>query len=204
MPNDKFKVGDKFRIGVVAPGSRLDESIAERVGQLAQSLYPSPKVEIVFHPQCFLASGHFAGDDTARRAAFLEIANDPDFDALWFGRGGYGACRLVEGLLPKLRPEARHKAYLGYSDAGNILAALYQAGFPGVAHGPMPADILREGGEAAVSRGLAYLVERAPETLELTARRIPAVRRTPSGRVHPSAARRTAPNGRRSLRSRRR
>ena len=33
-------------------------------------------------------------------------------------------------------------------------------------HGPMPADINRAGGEAAVARALAYLVDRAPETLE--------------------------------------
>jgi muramoyltetrapeptide carboxypeptidase len=37
-----------------------------------------------------------------------------------------------------------------------------------VAHGPMPADILREGGDAAVARALAWLVEAAPETLEPT------------------------------------
>lgn len=155
------------RIGVVAPGSRLPSDIAVRVQALAASRYVAG-VEIVFHPQCFAAHGHFAGTDEARTEAFLDIANDPGFDALWFGRGGYGSCRVVEAVLARLAPEARHKAYLGYSDAGTVLAALYGAGYAAVAHGPMAQDILREGGETAAARALAWLVDRAPSSLEPT------------------------------------
>ncbi len=150
----------------MAPGSRIDQGIAERVADLASARYPEGFVEIHFHPQCFLSSGHFAGDDAARTQAFLEIANDANFDALWFARGGYGACRIAEGVISKLAEAAGDKVYMGYSDAGGLLAALYKAGFTGLAHGPMPADIIREGGEAAVRRGLAYLVDRAPDALE--------------------------------------
>ena len=157
---------DKFRIGVMAPGSRIDTGIADRVGDIAAALYPEGSVEIHFHPQCFLSSGHFAGDDAARSDAFVEIANDPSFDALWFARGGYGACRIAEGVIPKLADAARDKTYLGYSDTGSLLAGLYKVGFAGLAHGPMPADIIRAGGAAAVRRGLAFLVDRAPEALE--------------------------------------
>ncbi|MYK59293.1 MAG: LD-carboxypeptidase, partial [Rhodospirillaceae bacterium] len=32
--------------------------------------------ELVFHPQCFQSSGHFAGTDRERAAAFLSVAND--------------------------------------------------------------------------------------------------------------------------------
>src|SRR5437764_8843401 len=49
-----------------------------------------------------------------------------------------------------------------------MLAALYRAGFAAVAHGPVAHDILREGGEAAVARALAWMVERAPQALEPT------------------------------------
>ena len=66
-------------------------------------------------------------------------------------------------------PASRQKAYLGYSDAGTVLAALYRAGFDGVAHGPMAQDIVRDKGEAAVARALAWLVDRAPAALEPTA-----------------------------------
>ncbi len=158
--------GRRLRIGVVAPGSRIDPSVGRRVQALAATLYPDRAPDIQVHPQCFASHGHFAGADAARADAFVEIANDPAFDALWFARGGYGSCRLAETVLPRLTEAARDKAYLGYSDAGSLLAALYSQGFGRIAHGPMPIDIEREGGEQAVGRALAWLVERAPATLE--------------------------------------
>jgi muramoyltetrapeptide carboxypeptidase len=135
---------------------------------LAEATYPVTPPDIRFHPQCFASAGHFAGDDAVRIDAFLDVANDESFDALWFARGGYGACRLAEGLLSRLNAAARRKTYVGYSDAGCLLAGLYGMGFPRVAHGPMPVDINRQGGDAAVRRALAFLVGRAAETLEPT------------------------------------
>jgi len=159
---------EKRRIGVVAPASRLSPEVAVRVQALAESLYPDRTPEIVFHPQCFASRGHFAGDDEACAQAFIEIANDENYDAVWFARGGYGSCRMAEAVMGKLSEPSRRKAYIGYSDAGVLLAALYRAGFEAVAHGPMAQDILREGGDAAVGRALAWIVDRAPETLEPT------------------------------------
>jgi muramoyltetrapeptide carboxypeptidase len=155
-------------IGIVAPASRLDPALAEKTVALARGLYPDRGLELRFHPQCFLSSGHFAGDDEARARAFLETANDESIDALWFARGGYGSGRLSERVLAELTPAAARKTYLGYSDAGALLAALYTRGFENLAHGPMPADLRREGGEAAVERALAFLVDRAPSALEPT------------------------------------
>jgi muramoyltetrapeptide carboxypeptidase len=152
------------RIGVVAPSSRFSEEAAERVTAIAAAEHPT--LEIVFHPQCFLAHNHFAGSDTARAEALVEYANDPGFDAIWFARGGYGACRIAEAALAALAPAARDKAWLGYSDAGFLLAGLYRAGFPNLAHGPMPQDAMREGGEAAIRRALSWLAERSPAGLE--------------------------------------
>jgi muramoyltetrapeptide carboxypeptidase len=139
-----------MRIAIVAPSCTLDPSVAARVKALA------PAADLSFHPQCFLSDGHFAGDDAARVAALVEVANDPSFDAVWFARGGYGACRVAEEALNRFGPEARSKAYLGYSDAGFLLAGLYARGIGRVAHGPMPSDIVRDGGEAAVLRALDW------------------------------------------------
>ncbi len=158
----------RIKIGVVAPGSRIEPAVSDKVTDLAGALYPGRPPDIHFHPQCFRSSGHFAGDDEVRAQAFLDVANDESFDALWFARGGYGACRLAERLLPELTAAARQKIYLGYSDAGALLAAMYKEGFGGLAHGPMPSDINREGGDAAVKRALAFLVERASDSLEAT------------------------------------
>jgi muramoyltetrapeptide carboxypeptidase len=158
------------RIGVAATGSRSDPAIAMELKALARSLYPDRTPEIHFHPNSFLSQGHFGGSDEARAEAFLDIANDPAFDVLWFARGGYGACRLLERVMPALKPEARAKTYLGYSDAGALLGALYGAGFPHVAHGPMPQDLRRAGGQAAVARALRWLVDRDPVSVEPSAR----------------------------------
>lgn len=156
----------RVKIGIVAPASPVDPAIVARLHGLAAARFPEQPPEIVFSPQCFLSDGHFAGDDEARARAFLAIANDPSFDALWFGRGGYGSCRLAERLMPALGPAAGSKTYLGYSDAGSLLAALYRHGIGRPAHGPMPSDLKRPGGEAAVARALDFLVLGAANGLE--------------------------------------
>lgn len=156
----------KLRIGVVAPGARISPETARGVLEVAAGLYPEAAPEIVFHPQCFMSDGHFAGSDEVRAAAFLDVANDERFGALWFAHGGYGAGRLTELVVPHLTAAARDKAYLGYSDAGSLLGALYAQDFKQVAHGPMPRDLGRENGETAIRRALKWLVERAPESLE--------------------------------------
>ena len=163
-------IKEKCRIGVVAPASRMSVEVAERVQALAGSLYPEGRLEIFFHPQCFASHGHFAGDDETRAQAFLDIANDESYDAVWFARGGYGSCRVVEAVMSGLTRPSRRKTYLGYSDGGMLLAALYRAGFNSVAHGPVVQDIVRDGGDAAIGRALAWIIDRAPDALE------PAVR----------------------------
>jgi muramoyltetrapeptide carboxypeptidase len=158
----------RCKIGVVATASRLSPEVATRVASLAERLYPEQTPDIVFHPQCFASHGHFAGDDEMRAQAFLDIANDGSYEAVWFARGGYGTCRVVESVMRGLTETSKRMAYVGYSDAGMLLAALYRAGFEAVAHGPVAQDILRDGGDAAVARALAWMIDRAPESLEPT------------------------------------
>jgi muramoyltetrapeptide carboxypeptidase len=131
------------------------QAIAERRGDC----------ELVIHPQCFLTDGHFAGPDDARAAAMVEVMADPEFDAIWFARGGYGSNRIADVTLRASCPASRRKSYLGYSDAGFLLAGLHKAGHD-VAHGPMVQDVLRDGGEAAIHRALDYFVQRSDSALE--------------------------------------
>lgn len=156
-----------FRIGLTAPGTRMPPELARRAQAVAQKTYGG-RVELIFHPQCFRQAGHFAGEDHERIDALVEIANDPALDAVWLARGGYGACRVAEYAIPRLNGHAREKAWLGYSDAGFLLAGLHRAGFDRVAHGPMPVDLVREDGEEAMLRGLAWLVDGDRRALEPT------------------------------------
>ncbi|MBY0568130.1 MAG: LD-carboxypeptidase [Hyphomonadaceae bacterium] len=156
-----------LRIGVVAPGTRIEPALAERVKAFAADSFLDRAPEIIFHPQCFASAGHFAGDDDTRLKAFVDYANDPSLDAIWFARGGYGACRIAEAALAQLNGASRLKTYLGYSDNGALLGGLYARGYENVVHGPIPVDMTRSGGEGAVKRSLSWLIDRSPESLEL-------------------------------------
>jgi len=143
------------RIAICAPSTPLSEEAAARVTELAAAEFP--EAELHFHPQCFASAGHFAGPDGERLAALVDCAGDPGFDAVWFARGGYGAMRIAQDAIARMNHAAQDKIYLGYSDAGTLLGGLYRARIGRPVHGPMPTDINRTGGEAAVRRSLAYL-----------------------------------------------
>ena len=143
------------RIAICAPSAPFTREDAARVAALAEAEFPQHTLH--FHPQCFLSEGHFAGPDAARRDAFVACANDPAFDAVWFARGGYGAMRIAHEAMQRLDHVASGKAYLGYSDGGTLLGALYRERTGHPVHAPMCADIRRAGGEEAVRRVLAFL-----------------------------------------------
>ena len=151
-----------MRIAVVAPSCTLKPEAAERVQAIVAE---RGDCELIVHPQSFLSEGHFAGPDQARLDALREVMADPSIDAVWFARGGSGSNRIAEAALADLGETARGKTYMGYSDAGFLLAGLHKAGIE-VAWGPMPQDVLRSGGEAAVTRALDWLVRRDASALE--------------------------------------
>lgn len=142
------------RVAICAPSRAITQDVARRVEALAADF---SGVELHFHPQCFLSDGHFAGSDAQRVAALVECANDPGFDAVWAARGGYGAARVVEDAVRRFDAAAERKMFLAYSDGGTLLARLYRDRIGQPVHAPMPADINRDGGEAAVRRTLSWL-----------------------------------------------
>ncbi len=151
-----------MKVAVVAPSNSLSREAAERAGAIAAA---RGDCELFFHPQCFLSAGHFAGTDEQRLAALREVMADPAVDAVWFARGGYGSNRIAEAAATGIPEAARSKLFMGYSDTGFLLAAFHIAGLD-VAHGPMPQDVVREGGDAAVNRALDWLVRRDSQALE--------------------------------------
>ncbi|MAC59576.1 MAG: LD-carboxypeptidase, partial [Novosphingobium sp.] len=112
------------RIAVCAPSTPITREDADRVLALAAAEFSGLMLDI--HPQCFASQGHFAGSEEERLSAFVECANDPQVDAVWFARGGYGACRIAEDALAGLTHAAQDKLFLGYSDAGYMLGGLYR------------------------------------------------------------------------------
>lgn len=156
-------------IGVVAPANQVKRETEDKIHALAWAHF-GDRTRIMFHPQCWSAEGHFAGSDAERSAAFLDVANDPVIDAVWFGRGGYGSNRLDPALWNQLNAAARRKTYVGYSDLGFVLARLDRDGIGRPVHGPVASDINRIGGEAAALRVLRYIVDGDLSGLEPYAR----------------------------------
>jgi muramoyltetrapeptide carboxypeptidase len=151
-----------MKIAVVAPSCTLSPQAAEAAMAIAAA---RGDAELIIHPQCFFSDGHFAGPDEARLDSLREVMADERYDAVWFARGGYGSNRIAEAAATELPPAAHNKTFLGYSDAGFLLAAFHKAGLE-VAHGPMVQDSMREGGKAALHRALDWLVRRDEKALE--------------------------------------
>lgn len=142
------------RIAICAPGKPLKRERADAVEALVAG---REDVSLAFHEQCFAEEGHFAGSDAVRLAALLDCANDPSVDAVWFAMGGYGSNRIAAAAIAQINEAAQQKSYLGYSDTGFLLGALYRHGIGRVAHGPLAGDIRREGGAGTIERALGWL-----------------------------------------------
>ncbi len=142
------------RIAICAPSRSITSEDAARVSALAVDY---PGLDLQFHPQCFFEHGHFAGTDQQRLDALVECTNDPAFDAVWFARGGYGSNRIAEDAIARFDHAAQDKAFLGYSDGGYLLGGLYHRKIGRPVHCAMPADVRRDGGDAAVRRVLAFM-----------------------------------------------
>jgi muramoyltetrapeptide carboxypeptidase len=96
--------------------------------------------------------GYLAGEtDTARAAKITEALCDPDTDAIWCARGGYGAGRLLPLIdWERARRMARPKLFTGYSDITALhLAIAHELGWITL-HGPVAALLKADG--PAISR----------------------------------------------------
>ena len=143
------------KIAICAPATPITRDHAAACEELVAAEFPQHSV--TFHDQCFESQGHFAGDDLRRLSALLDCANDPEYDAVWFAKGGYGSNRIAEAAVVQMNASARSKTYIGFSDCGYLLAALYKAGIGQCAHGSMPVSSRSEGGREAVRRVLRWL-----------------------------------------------
>ncbi len=149
------KGGGMSRIAICAPATPITRDHAAALEALVAAEFPQHSV--FFHDQCFASHGHFAGPDQQRLDALLDCANDPGFDAVWFAKGGYGSNRIAQAAVSFMNDAARMKTYVGFSDMGYLLAALYRAGIGQPVHGPMPVSAISERGREGVRRVLHWL-----------------------------------------------
>ncbi|MES2525382.1 MAG: LD-carboxypeptidase [Gemmatimonadota bacterium] len=87
-------------------------------------------------------NGYFAGEDAARTSDLLHALTNPDIDAIWCLRGGYGAARLLPSIPVEL-VRNHPKALIGYSDITALHALWQRAGLVSF-HGPTARATLSE------------------------------------------------------------
>ena len=153
-----------MRIGVVAPARPVSRESSLRMAAFMALTYPGH--DIVFHEQCYYEAGHFAGTDEQRAAAFLEYANDPAFDAIWFARGGYGSNRILDMVMPQLNAAAGRKTYMGFSDMGFLLGALYARRIGHPVHAAMASSIGKNDTGEGAGWALGWLIDKDRRALE--------------------------------------
>ncbi|HEX8851554.1 MAG TPA: LD-carboxypeptidase, partial [Gemmatimonadaceae bacterium] len=113
--------------------------------------------EAVVAPNVLARRGYFAGSDDERRADLDRALRDPEVDAVWCARGGYGAMRLLDALDWSVLSR-RPKALIGFSDITALHAALATRSGIASYHGPTARGALtafsRDSLERAVVRGV--------------------------------------------------
>ena len=136
------------KVALVAPGGPLEPERLETSRRRCRRLGLEP----VLFPAARGRSGFLSASDAERLADLQDAFDDPEIDAVWALRGGYGAIRIVDGL----RLGRQHRdpiPFIGFSD--NTVFHLAHAEIGVVSfHGPHPGGEFPAATEAAFRRVL--------------------------------------------------
>ena len=99
------------RVALIAPAGPLTEERIVRSAERCSALGLEPVIGSSAH----LRTGYLAGDDAARARDVMWAFTDPDVDAVWALRGGYGGMRLASFLDFDLIARSQ-RPYIGFSD----------------------------------------------------------------------------------------
>ena len=177
-------------VGLVTPASNAPEN--EQL-QAAIELVQSLGFDARPAPNLFRRTQYLAGTDAQRAADLNGMFADPEVDAIFCVRGGYGSGRLLRGLDYEVI-RANPKVLMGYSDITALLNSIHLHTGLITFHGPMAGEnfsaytldqyrrILIEPA-AEVRIGEPPPFENSPGVVERTNRLTPIVRGTAEGRL---------------------
>lgn len=134
----RLETGD--RIGLVCPSSSTSYARVLKGKQRLEEMGYEVKIGKSCQETKF---GYLAGDAVLRAEDINSMFADPDIDAVFCVRGGYGSSELME-LLDYELIRSHPKLFVGYSDITNLHAAFLTQCNLATVHGPMVSSNLLE------------------------------------------------------------
>ncbi len=124
------------KIAVVAPAGRFDKKRLNRGMQILQeweyTLVPGPNLDA--------AHRYFAGTSEQRAADLNWAFTDPDIDAVWFARGGYGTVQVLDQIDWSAVDD---RPVIGFSDATALFSSMVGQGVCRPIHAPVIVKSIR-------------------------------------------------------------
>lgn len=125
-----LKKGDT--IGIVALAYPVDQVLLEQ----GIKYLKDQGFNIVLGEHVYEQVGFSAGKDEDRAADLIEMFSNPEIDAIFCARGGYGSMKVLKYLDFNLFQE-NPKIFIGYSDITTLLLTIFQKTGLITFHGPM-------------------------------------------------------------------
>ncbi|HEU4588448.1 MAG TPA: LD-carboxypeptidase [Gemmatimonadales bacterium] len=120
------------RVALIAPsGPLLERDDITRAAELCRALGHDP----LLGAHAAARYGYLAGTDAERLADLNAALANPEVDAVWCLRGGYGLTRILDAV-DTAALARRPKPIIGFSDITALLIALWRATGVPTFHGP--------------------------------------------------------------------
>ncbi len=114
------KIAPGDTIGIITPASPMEGGRLERGCVYLRDL----GYEVVLGESVFKTRGYLAGSDDQRAADLNAMFSDPQIDAIFCSRGGYGTPRLLD-LVDYDNIREHPKVFVGYSDLTTLQLAIW-------------------------------------------------------------------------------
>ena len=119
-------------IGVISPSYWIAEDVLKNTAEI----FSSRNFHLIFGKSIKAKEGPFAGPPELRAEDLNNMFSDPNIDAIFCARGGYGANRVLPLLNYDMIKE-NPKIFIGYSDITAYLTSITQKTEIITFHGPM-------------------------------------------------------------------
>lgn len=120
-------------MGIVVPARKVDEQLLRKGCEIIESW----ELNVKFGAHCFHNDNtYLAATDSERLMDFQSMIDNPEINAIFCARGGYGTTRILD----QLNFESfitKPKLIVGFSDITSLHIKLHQMGIESI-HGSMP------------------------------------------------------------------